>query len=105
MGIMKRSLIKQPFVAIHLLKKIKKLKTRKEIIKTWSRASTIIPAMVGYTIAIYNGKTHLPIFITTGMLGHKLGEFSPTSHLLDHSKGKVKGDKRSRYSTKKIKNL
>nr|QRW36798.1 ribosomal protein S19 [Monotropa uniflora] len=98
---MKRSLIKKPFVSINLLKKIKKLQTRKEIIKTWSRTSTIIPAMVGYTIAIHNGKEHLPIFITTGMLGHKLGEFAPTSHFLDHRKGK--GDKRSSYSTKKIK--
>nr|AWI71904.1 ribosomal protein S19 [Beaumontia murtonii] len=71
---------KNPFVAKHLLKKIEKLntKTEKEIIITWSRASTIIPAMIGHTIAIHNGKEHLPIYITDRMLGCKLGEFAPT---------------------------
>nr|ATU07248.1 ribosomal protein S19 [Monotropastrum sciaphilum] len=54
------------------------------MIKTWSRASIIIPDMVGYTIAVHNGKEHLPIFITTGMLGHKLGDFAPTSNFLKH---------------------
>nr|ASN78951.1 ribosomal protein S19 [Monotropa hypopitys var. americana] len=83
---------KRDFVALHLLKKIEKLKTKKEIIRTWSRASTIIPEMVGHTIAIHNGKEHLPIFIKAVMLGHKLGEFSPTCNFLDHGKG----DKRSR---------
>nr|ASN79085.1 ribosomal protein S19 [Pterospora andromedea] len=92
---MTRSLKKNPFVAIHLLKKIEKLKTKeeKEIIITWSRASTIIPAMVGHTIAIHNGKEHLPIYITDSMVGQKLGEFSPTSNFREH--GKV--DKRSRH--------
>ena len=85
---------KNPFVAIHLLRKIDKLKTKeeKEIIKTWSRASTIIPAMIGHTIAIHNGKEHLPIYITDGMVGHKLGEFAPTSNFQKHSTV----DKRSR---------
>nr|ATU07251.1 ribosomal protein S19 [Monotropastrum sciaphilum] len=89
---MTRSLKKKPFVAIHLLKKIKKLQTVKEIIKTWSRASIIIPDMVGYTIAVHNGKEHLPIFITTGMLGHKLGDFAPTLNFRGHAKS----DNRSR---------
>nr|ANP95945.1 ribosomal protein S19 [Pyrola rotundifolia] len=93
---MTRSLKKKPFVAIHLLKKIDKLKTKKEkeIIITWSRASTIIPAMIGHTIAIHNGKEHLPIYIRDGMVGHKLGEFVPTSNFRKHTK--PKGDNRSR---------
>nr|YP_009413589.1 ribosomal protein S19 [Hemitomes congestum]ASN78932.1 ribosomal protein S19 [Hemitomes congestum] len=91
------SLKKNPFVAIHLLKKINKIKKKKEkeIIRTWSRASTIIPKMVGHTIAIHNGKEHLPIFIKAGMLGHKLGEFAPTCNFRKHGKH-GKGDKRSR---------
>lgn len=77
---MTRSLKKNPFVANHLLRKIKKLNTKaeKDLIITWSRASTIIPTMLGHTIAIHNGKEHLPIYITDRMLGHKLGEFAPT---------------------------
>nr|YP_009413653.1 ribosomal protein S19 [Pityopus californicus]ASN79042.1 ribosomal protein S19 [Pityopus californicus] len=73
---------------------MEKLKTKKEkeIIRTWSRASTIIPEMVGHTIAIHNGKEHLPIFIKEVMLGHKLGEFAPTRNFLENGKG----DKRSR---------
>lgn len=72
---MTRSLKKNPFVSNHLLKKIEKLnkKSKKEIIITWSRASTIIPTMIGHTIAIHNGKQHLPLFITDRMVGHKLG--------------------------------
>ena len=68
-----RSLTKNPFVANHLLRKIDKLnkKTEKEIIVTWSRASTIIPTMIGHTIAVHNGKQHLPIYITDYMIGHK----------------------------------
>lgn len=91
---MTRSLKKNPFVATHLLRKIDKLKTKeeKEIIITWSRTSTIIPSMIGHTIAIHNGKEHLPIYITDGMVGHKLGEFAPTYNFREHSKG----DKRSR---------
>uniref|UniRef100_UPI003001CBCE ribosomal protein S19 n=1 Tax=Amorphophallus tonkinensis TaxID=1720486 RepID=UPI003001CBCE len=69
-----------PFVANHLLVKIEKLniKKEKEIIVTWSRASTIIPTMIGHTIAIHNGKEHLPIYIKGRMVGYKLGEFAPT---------------------------
>uniref|UniRef100_B7T3N1 Small ribosomal subunit protein uS19c n=4 Tax=Geranium TaxID=4028 RepID=B7T3N1_9ROSI len=77
---MSRSVKKTPFVAFHLLKKIEKLnaKAEKDSLKTWSRASTILPAMVGYTIFIHNGKIHFPIPITDYMVGHKLGEFVPT---------------------------
>ena len=91
---MTRSLKKNPFVDNHLLKKIDKLNTKaeKEIILTWSRASTIIPTMIGHTIAIHNGKEHLPIYITDPMVGHKLGEFSPTLNFRGHAKG----DNRSR---------
>nr|YP_009769795.1 ribosomal protein S19 [Templetonia retusa]QIT00497.1 ribosomal protein S19 [Templetonia retusa] len=91
---MTRSLKKNPFVANHLLRKIKKLNTKaeKEIIRTWSRTSTIIPTMIGHTIAIHNGKEHLPIYITDRMVGHKLGEFSTTLNFRGHSKN----DNRSR---------
>nr|BBC77684.1 ribosomal protein S19 [Nitzschia sp. NIES-3576] len=85
---MNRSLKKGPFVAYHLLKKIKR--NRKEIIKTWSRSSTIIPSMVGFTIATYNGKRHIPIFITDQMIGHKLGEFVFTRFFRSHSKSDKK---------------
>nr|YP_010118192.1 ribosomal protein S19 [Torenia fournieri]YP_010710101.1 ribosomal protein S19 [Torenia violacea]QYJ08942.1 ribosomal protein S19 [Torenia fordii]QQW49753.1 ribosomal protein S19 [Torenia fournieri]QQY84618.1 ribosomal protein S19 [Torenia fournieri]WCS41400.1 ribosomal protein S19 [Torenia violacea]WET56737.1 ribosomal protein S19 [Torenia violacea] len=89
-----RSLKKNPFVANYLLRKIDKLnkKAEKEIIVTWSRASTIIPTMIGHTIAIHNGKEHLPIYITDRMVGHKLGEFVPTLTFRGHSKS----DNRSR---------
>jgi len=89
-----RSRTKNPFVANHLLRKIDKLNTKeeKEIIVTWSRASTIIPAMVRHTIAIYNGKEHLPIYIKSRMVGYKLGEFVPTFHL----RGQEKNDNKSR---------
>nr|YP_010426283.1 ribosomal protein S19 [Thottea sumatrana]USL48278.1 ribosomal protein S19 [Thottea sumatrana] len=91
---MARSLKKNPFLANHLLKKIEKLnmKDKKEIIVTWSRSSTIIPAMIGHTIAIHNGKEHLPIYITDRMVGHKLGEFAPTLTFRGHAKN----DNRSR---------
>nr|YP_009529202.1 30S ribosomal protein S19 [Lennoa madreporoides]YP_009529214.1 30S ribosomal protein S19 [Lennoa madreporoides]AXX76002.1 30S ribosomal protein S19 [Lennoa madreporoides]AXX76017.1 30S ribosomal protein S19 [Lennoa madreporoides] len=91
---MTRSLRKNPFVAIHLLKKIEKLnrKAKKEIIVTWSRASTIIPTMIGHTIAIHNGREHLPVFITDHMVGHKFGEFAPTFNFRGHAKS----DNRSR---------
>nr|YP_010691506.1 ribosomal protein S19 [Ligustrum obtusifolium]QIU92628.1 ribosomal protein S19 [Ligustrum quihoui]WBU94234.1 ribosomal protein S19 [Ligustrum obtusifolium] len=91
---MARSLKKNPFVVNHLLRKIDKInkKGEKEIIVTWSRASTIIPTMIGHTIAIHNGKEHLPIYITDHMVGHKLGEFVPTLNLREHAKS----DTRSR---------
>nr|YP_009699936.1 ribosomal protein S19 [Hydrostachys polymorpha]QEJ85740.1 ribosomal protein S19 [Hydrostachys sp. CF-2019]QEJ87948.1 ribosomal protein S19 [Hydrostachys polymorpha] len=89
---MTRSLKKNPFVANQLFKKIEKLnkKAEKEIIVTWSRTSTIIPTMIGHTIAIHNGKEHLPIYITDRMVGHKLGEFAPTLNFRGHTKSDSK---------------
>ncbi|CAM6031804.1 unnamed protein product [Sphagnum tenellum] len=91
---MTRSIDKGPFVADHLLKKIEKLNLgrEKKIVITWSRASTIVPTMIGHTIAIHNGREHLPIYITDRMVGHKLGEFAPTRIF----KGHAKNDKKSR---------
>jgi small subunit ribosomal protein S19 len=65
---------------------------KKDIIKTWSRASTILPSMVGHTIAVYNGKQHVPVYINDQMVGHKLGEFSPTRNFRSH----VKSDKKAK---------
>lgn len=89
---MGRSLKKGPFIADHLLKKIERLNdsNRKEVIKTWSRASTILPMMVGHTIAVHNGRQHVPIFITDQMVGHKLGEFAPTRTFRGHAKSDKK---------------
>lgn len=82
---MSRSLKKGPFVDQKLLAKISKLKVGdKTVIKTWSRDSTITPEMVGFTIGVYNGKTHVPVFIIEDMVGHKLGEFSPTRKFIKH---------------------
>jgi len=85
---MTRSLKKGPFVADHLLKKIEKLNLQKKkiVIKTWSRSSMIVPPMVSHTIAVYNGKDFIPVYITDQMVGHKLGEFSPTRTYRGHSK-------------------
>jgi small subunit ribosomal protein S19 len=77
---MPRSLKKGPFVDDHLLKKVdaqNDTKT-KRVIKTWSRRSTVVPEMIGHTIAVHNGKQHVPVFVNEQMIGHKLGEFSPT---------------------------
>ncbi|MBU0573312.1 MAG: 30S ribosomal protein S19 [Candidatus Margulisiibacteriota bacterium] len=84
---MGRSLKKGPFVDDHLLKKINKMEKSgdKKIIKTWSRRSTIIPEMVGFTFAVHNGMKHIPIYISENMVGHKLGEFAPTRNFRGHS--------------------
>ena len=76
------------FVAEHLIRKIQKfnLQKRKVVILTWSRASIILPIMIGHTIAVYNGQRHIPIYITEKMVGHKLGEFSPTRYFRGHKK-------------------
>lgn len=89
---MTRSSKKGPFVDYHLLEKIQKMENSggKKMIKTWSRRSTIIPEMVGYTIAVHNGNKHIPIYITENMVGHKLGEFSPTRTFRGHSVPTVK---------------
>ncbi len=92
---MSRSLKKGPFVADHLLKKIEVLndKNEKQVIKTWSRASTILPEMIGHTIAVHNGRQHVPVYLTEQMVGHKLGEFAPTRTFRGHAKG---SDKKAR---------
>lgn len=83
---MGRSLKKGPYVAEKLLAKIEKMNeaNEKKVIKTWSRASTIFPQMVGHTIAVHDGKKHIPVYITEDMVGHKLGEFAPTRHFRGH---------------------
>lgn len=82
---MARSLKKGPYVDEKLLKKIAVLKVGdKNIVKTWSRASTITPEMIGFTFGVHNGKEHIPVFITEDMVGHKLGEFSPTRKFTRH---------------------
>ncbi len=96
---MARSVKKGPFVDHHLLTKIEKarLASDKRPIKTWSRRSTILPDFVGLTIAVHNGKQHIPVYITENMVGHKLGEFSHTRVFKGHSKagGAGAGDKKS----------
>lgn len=89
---MGRSLKKGPFIADSLLKKIDKLNANgdKQVIKTWSRASTILPQMVGHTIAVHNGRQHVPVFISEQMVGHKLGEFAPTRTFKGHAKSDKK---------------
>ncbi len=83
---MSRSLKKGPFVAPKLLKKIEAMNQlgEKKVIRTWSRASTIFPQMVGHTIAVHDGRRHIPIYITENMVGHKLGEFAPTRTYRGH---------------------
>ncbi|MGL4624187.1 MAG: 30S ribosomal protein S19 [Culicoidibacterales bacterium] len=83
---MARSLKKGPFVDGHLMKKVEKLNEteRKEVIQTWSRRSTIFPQFVGHTIAVHNGREHIPVYVTEDMVGHKLGEFSPTRTYRGH---------------------
>ena len=86
---MSRSLKKGPFIDPKLLKKIGKLKKGdKTVIKTWARASTITPEMVGFTIAVHNGKDHVQVYIVENMVGHRLGEFAPTRKFVRHG-GKI----------------
>jgi small subunit ribosomal protein S19 len=86
---MSRSTKKGPYVHPSLVKKVAAMRTgEKRLIKTWSRASTVVPQMVGLTIGVHNGKTHVPIYITENMVGHKLGEFAPTRHFRGHSGGR-----------------
>ncbi|MFW5749035.1 MAG: 30S ribosomal protein S19 [Chloroflexota bacterium] len=89
---MSRSLKKGPFISPRLLDKVERLNqdNKKVVIRTWSRASTIFPQMVGHTIAVHDGRRHVPIYITENMVGHKLGEFAPTrtyrGHLVEKKK-------------------
>ena len=84
---MARSIKKGPFVDAHLMKKVEEMQRlkSKKIIKTWSRRSTILPEMVGLTFSVHNGRKFLPVFVTENMVGHKLGEFSPTRTFTAHS--------------------
>jgi small subunit ribosomal protein S19 len=93
---MSRSLKKGPFVEESLIKKIEKMNASgdKKVVKTWSRASMIIPDMLNHTIAVHNGKTHVPIYITEQMIGHRLGEFAPTRFYRGHA-GSAKTAKRT----------
>ena len=90
---MGRSLKKGPFIADSLLRKVEKQNAAddKSVIKTWSRASTILPMMIGHTIAVHNGKTHVPVFVTEQMVGPKLGDFAPTRSSTGHIKDKKGG--------------
>ena len=93
---MSRSLKKGPFVAPKLLKKVETMNQQgdKKVIRTWSRASTIFPQMVGHTIAVHDGRRHVPVYVTENMVGHKLGEFAPTRFFRGH--GGKKADKRGK---------
>jgi small subunit ribosomal protein S19 len=92
---MPRSLKKGPFVASFVLEKVQKVNSsgKNEVIKTWSRTTTVLPNMVGHTFAVYNGQQHLPVFVSDQMVGHKLGEFAPTRTFRSHIK-KDKSGKR-----------
>ena len=95
---MARSLKKGPFVDGHLKDKVEALNARneKKVLKTWSRRSMIVPDMIGHTIAVHNGKKFIPVFVSENMVGHKLGEFSPTRTFYGHA-----GDKKSKVKGKK----
>src|SRR5581483_7124864 len=91
---MSRSSKKGPWIEERLLARIEKLnaENRKQMVRTWSRTSTIFPEMVGHTIAVHDGKKHIPVFVSESMVGHKLGEFAATRHLRGHAgSGKVRG--------------
>ncbi len=89
---MARSISKGPFVDEHLRRKVEELNKRfeKKVIKTWSRRSTVVPDMVGHTMAVHNGKKFIPVYVTENMVGHKLGEFAATRSFRGHG---TKGDK------------
>ena len=84
---MSRSVKKGPFIEARLLCRIEEMNKRneKKVIKTWSRASVIFPTFIGHTIAVYNGKKHIPVYVTENMVGHKLGEFAPTRLFKGHT--------------------
>jgi small subunit ribosomal protein S19 len=85
---MSRSLKKGPFAETRLLGRVQTMnrKNEKKVLRTWSRASVIFPDFVGHTIAVYNGKKHIPVYVTENMVGHRLGEFSPTRSFRGHGK-------------------
>lgn len=92
---MSRSVKKGPFVAPELLKRVKAMneKGEKNVLKTWSRASTIFPEFVGHTFAVHDGRKHVPVYVTEDMVGHKLGEFAPTRTFRGHSGSKTSNAK------------
>ena len=94
---MSRSSKKGPFVEERLLEKIQKMNAggSKQMVRTWSRSSTVFPEMVGHTIAVHDGRKHVPVFISEQMVGHKLGEFAPTRHFRGHS-----GDRQTQVKRK-----
>lgn len=89
---MARSIKKGPYVQYKLSKKVEKLNSggKKTVVKTWSRGSMIVPEMVGHTFAVHNGNKFIPVYVTENMVGHKLGEFSPTRVFKGHSSSKIK---------------
>ncbi|ATZ18519.1 30S ribosomal protein S19 [Williamsoniiplasma somnilux] len=87
---MSRSLKKGPFIDEYLFKKVEALGEKKEVIKTWSRRSTIFPEFIGHTFGVYNGKEFIPVYVTEDMVGHKLGEFAPTRKFGGHGDDKGK---------------
>ena len=93
---MGRSVKKGPYVEARLLKRVEELNAAndKKVLKTWSRASTIFPQMVGHTIAVHDGRKHVPVYITEDMVGCKLGEFAPTRTFKGHAGGKTTGAKK-----------
>lgn len=86
---MSRSLKKMPYVQESLIKKVQDMNSKgeKKVVKTWSRSSTIFPEMVGHTLAVHDGRKHIPIYLTEDMVGHKLGEFAPTRTYRGHARG------------------
>ena len=92
---MSRSIKKGPFVQAALMKRVEEMNTsgKKVVLKTWSRASTIFPEFVGHTIAVHDGRKHVPVYVTEDMVGHKLGEFAPTRMYRGHSGEKSSGGK------------
>lgn len=92
---MGRSLKKGPFISPSLLAKVEKLNASgtRQVVRTWSRASTVFPQMVGHTIAVHDGRRHVPIYVTENMVGHKLGEFAPTRTFRGHAAKEKKGRK------------
>lgn len=88
---MSRSVKKGPFVEKSLLERIEGLNARneKKVVKTWSRASVILPTMVGHTIAVHDGRRHVPVYVTENMVGHRLGEFAPTRTFRGHRPGSI----------------
>jgi small subunit ribosomal protein S19 len=102
---MARSLKKGPYVDEKLLKKVRKLAAgSKEIIKTWSRACTITPEMIGFTFGVHNGKEHISVYVSEDMVGHKLGEFAPTTRFGRHG-GKIQREQEAKEKEKEAEKL